>query len=461
MAKPQRRLLAVWAVVFVALVAAAILTTRSSDWSELELLALLAVMVMISGAFPIEVGGMRASASFLGAGLATILLGPLPGLLVSLMNPQTWRRDLNRVLCNLVAFSVYPVTGGLAIRAVRDTGIDTVSIGFGIIVLAGFIAMNLLNFLAVAVDMRVDPGKPVGESLRRVWLPVLPVNVATALLCVVLVIAHEEHGIGVMALVIVVGLVFQYLLHLVLESMNRGEQLARRTQELAALQVGLLTTVLNTLSLRDKMTARHSAAVARYAKAIARELGLDEREQDVIHTAGLLHDIGKFVFPDDILLAETRLTEEQYRLVKTHPVHGAELVGQIEGYGPVADIVRTHHERIDGRGYPDGLIADEIPLGARIIAVCDTYDVMTARDSYRQPVSREEAVAELQEVAGSQLDAQIVEVFIRLLRERDIAFRHSDDADFFAELNFERKVRDYAAPRVRSDVSSEGKVTVG
>jgi putative nucleotidyltransferase with HDIG domain len=449
MAWAERRLLVGQGLLFLASLAVAIATARESEWAEPELLGLLAVMVLLSGAFPVPVRGMRTSASFLGGALAVVLLGPLPGLLVSLLNlvPHTWRKNLSALLCNLAAFSIYPVVGGLAVRKAIDEGLPPDSIAFGLVVFVCFMAMNLLNFLTVAIDLRITTGRPVSESLRSVWAPVLPVNIATALLTVVLALAYERLGIGVVALVTVVGLVFQYLLHLVLESMRRGEQLEKRTQELASLQVGLLTTVLNTLSLRDKMTARHSAAVARYARAVARALGLDEREQDIVHTAGLLHDIGKFVFPDDILLADTRLTDEQYELVKTHPARGAELVEQIEGYGPVAEIIRFHHERIDGRGYPDGLIADEIPLASRIIAVCDTYDVMTARDSYRKPVSREDALSELRRVAGGQLDAHVVDVFIRLLREQDIAFRHTDDADFVAELDLERKVREYAAPR--------------
>ena len=133
-------------------------------------------------------------------------------------------------------------------------------------------------------------------------------------------------------------------------------------------------------------------------------LGLSEREQELIHTAGLLHDIGKFIFPDSILFADRKLTDEEWEIVKRHPEQGAKLVRRIEGYGPVADIILGHHERIDGRGYPHGLGGEEIPLGSRIIAVADTYDVMTARDSYREPVSSEEAIAELRRVAGAQLD---------------------------------------------------------
>ena len=161
---------------------------------------------------------------------------------------------------------------------------------------------------------------------------------------------------------------------------------------------------MQTLSMRDAMTARHSAAVARYAREVARLLGMDEREQDLIHTAALLHDIGKFIFPDSILFADRKLTDEEWEIVKLHPEQGAKLVRRIEGYGPVADIIIGHHERVDGKGYPHGIAGDEIPLGSRIISVADTYDVMTSRDSYRRPVSSEAAIVELRRVAGSQLD---------------------------------------------------------
>ena len=104
-------------------------------------------------------------------------------------------------------------------------------------------------------------------------------------------------------------LIFQYLLRTALHSLERKDQLEGRTRQLASLQVGLLSTVMQTLSLRDKMTARHSAAVARYSREIARELGLSERDQEVVHTAALLHDIGKFIFPDSILFAESKLSK--------------------------------------------------------------------------------------------------------------------------------------------------------
>ena len=177
-------------------------------------------------------------------------------------------------------------------------------------------------------------------------------------------------------------------------------------------------------------------------------LGLDEREQDLIHTAALLHDIGKFILPDSVLFANRKLTDDEWELIKLHPEQGAKLVERIEGYGPVAEIVLHHHEKYAGGGYPAGIGGEEIPLGARILSVADTYDVMTSRDSYRRPVSREAALAELRRVAGTQLDPKVVEVFERMILEKRVAFSHTDEADFEYELAFERRVIDYARPRL-------------
>jgi putative nucleotidyltransferase with HDIG domain len=242
-------------------------------------------------------------------------------------------------------------------------------------------------------------------------------------------------------------MIFLYILRTSVNAQERGVALSQRTRQLASLQVGLLSTVLQTLSMRDAMTARHSAAVARYAREVARLLGLDEREQDLIHTAALLHDIGKFILPDSVLFANRKLSDEEWELIKLHPEQGAKLVERIEGYGPVAEIVRHHHERYSGGGYPAGIAGPEIPLGARIISVADTYDVMTSRDSYRRPVSSEAALAELRRVAGSQLDPHIVAAFERMILEHRVQFSHTDAADFESELAFEKRVADYARPR--------------
>ena len=211
---------------------------------------------------------------------------------------------------------------------------------------------NFLNFAMIAAFQRASFGAPSFQE-RPLRLPdVLPAEFATGLLTAGVAFSYGRIGVGAVGLLAVVLFVFQYLLRAGIAGVSsaaRSSSSARR--ELAALQVGLLTTVMQTLSMRDPMTARHSAAVARYSREVAKMLGLDEREQDLIHTAALLHDIGKFIFPDSILFAERKLTDEEWATVKLHPEQGARLVRRIEGYGPVADIIYCHHERYDGNGY--------------------------------------------------------------------------------------------------------------
>jgi putative nucleotidyltransferase with HDIG domain len=298
----------------------------------------------------------------------------------------------------------------------------------------------------VALFHQVAYGESFSANFRSVYLTVLPSEFASGLLTAAVAFCYGRIGVGAIGLAAVVIFVFQYLVRAGVQAFERGEELQKRTTELASLQVGLLSTVMQTLSMRDAMTARHSAAVARYAREVAAHLGLDEREQDLIHTAALLHDIGKFIFPDSILFAERKLTDEEWSIVKMHPEQGARLVRRIEGYGPVADIIFAHHERVDGNGYYK-LPFEQIPVGSRIIACADTYDVMTARDSYRRPVSREAAIMELRRVSGSQLDGEIVEAFVEVVESGRVAFRHADEADFEKELAFERRVADYARPR--------------
>ena len=209
----------------------------------------------------------------------------------------------------------------------------------------------------------------------------------------------------------------------------------------------MMSALLRTLDLRDQMTARHSAAVARYSRAIAERAGYSKSDAELVHIAALLHDIGKFILPDRILKANVPLTDEDWMLIRRHPAQGAKVVSSVDGYGPIAEIILAHHERIDGKGYPRGIRGDDIPEAARIISVADTYDVMTARDSYRAPVSSFEAIQELRNVAGKQLDANFVEIFIELLEGKDLSFRHGEEADFEKELALEARIEETATPR--------------
>ncbi|MFZ0089420.1 MAG: HD domain-containing phosphohydrolase, partial [Solirubrobacteraceae bacterium] len=163
------------------------------------------------------------------------------------------------------------------------------------------------------------------------------------------------------------------------------------------------------------------------------------------HTAGLLHDIGRFALSDRVAERGRTLTEDDWMAIQRHPELGADMLRDLGMYGPVAEIVLAHHERIDGRGYPAGLAEDEIPEIAKIISVAEVYDTLTASDTYRTRMSSFEALTELRRVAGTQVDARYVEVLASLLSGEGVEYRHADMADFDSELDMERRINQAGA----------------
>jgi putative nucleotidyltransferase with HDIG domain len=433
-------------------VAVAVLTSRSADWHPVELVALLLVLSVVGEWLTITMGSQSVSAGFVALVLAMCLLGPAPAVAIgaaAIAADSLARRPSPAVcLSNLTTYAVYLVLGALLSRSlIGHSHVETITFAF--VVFGVFIATNLLNFALIAIQKSVLQEKSFMNQVHTVLVPVLPGQLAAAVLAVILAVAYTKMGYPVLLSLVLVLAVFQYLARALLRSEDRAEQLEARSVRLASMQLGVLVTLVETLALRDRMTARHAAAVARYARALAREMGCDEADQDLTHTAGLLHDIGKFALPDRILHAEI-LSDEDWAVVRRHPQEGATLVGRLDGYGPVADAILYHHEHVDGSGYPAGLIGNEIPLPSRILAVCNVYDTLTARDSYRSPMTPQDAIAELRRVAGRQLDAEIVDAFITMLeREGPVTFAHGDDADFEAELAFERRTRALAQPALR------------
>ena len=387
----------------------------------------------------------RISGSFLAIVLAMALLGPAPavaiGVLSVLVDQLRAHNPLPRLITNLATYATFPLIGGLFIEATASAvNVQEDDLGFSAVVFAGFLVALIINFLGIAGDYVFHNRGSLAHEFRTIFLPVLPTELVSALLCVLVAFVYVRSGIAALSLFVVVLFTFQYLLRELLRSQDRAERLA-------TLQFGVLASMIETLALRDRMTARHSAAVARYAREIAIALGRPRDEVALVHTAGLLHDIGKFAFPDSILLAERHISPEQREIIMRHPEDGARIVRGIDGYGPVADVIHSHHERWDGAGYPRNLSGEDIPLGARMVAVADAYDVLTARDSYRKPISSEAAIIELQRAAGSQFDPAVVETFVELLGSKELSFRHADDADFDAELALEHRVHAYARGR--------------
>jgi putative nucleotidyltransferase with HDIG domain len=390
------------------------------------------------------------SGSFLALVAAMVLLGGAPAALIGVATILVGhfrfheRRDL--FANNLVAYSWFPLVGGVGFELSRNAlNVSADDSAYYALVAGVFFVALAVNFLVIAGYGCYLDHTSLRQRAGKALAPVLGWDLVAAALAVSMVYAYRQIGGGALALFAVVMLSSQRLLGQVFAAEQRAEQLEERMEAFADLHVGLLHTMIRTLDLRDRMTARHSAAVAHYAREIAGAIGMTEEEQEIVHTAGLLHDIGKFNLPDDILKADVPLGDAEWELIRAHPEEGARLVAHLEGYGAAADIVRAHHERFDGNGYPHGLARTQIPLGARIISVADTYDVLTARDSYRKPVTSAQAIAELKRVAGSQLDPAVVSVFVDLLATKDLRYRHGDDADFETELAMDKRIAAYAA----------------
>lgn len=185
------------------------------------------------------------------------------------------------------------------------------------------------------------------------------------------------------------------------------------------LQRGIYQSLLglaNALEAKDVYTRGHSERVGAGSRRLAVALGLPPSDVEVVARAGLLHDIGKIGIPEVVLRKPGPLTAEEWELMRRHPVIGAQIVAPFEFFAAGAVVIRHHHERVDGSGYPDGLAGAAIPVGARIVAVADVYDALTSDRPYRPALSSDDALAHLEAQAGRGLDADIVGTFIDLVR---------------------------------------------
>lgn len=382
--------------------------------------------VEISGAFAAQM----LAVAFLGAGpaIAIAIASELAAWVVDRYRPGA-------LLINVAGAALPNALAALLFTAAVPAGGWTTDEGLALLTLAGVSAVALTaNWLIVSPLMAVLDGRPWRDALRppTALAPTLALTVGFV---VALAVAYDRFGTGATALALLMAFTFAYATHLVRTARDR-------TRQYASLSWGVLSGLVRTLDQRDPHAARHSAAVAAFSRDIAKHMGLSERDQELAHTAGLLHDIGRFAFADRVLEPGHELTDDDWQLVQRHPQIGADLLPDLEVYGPVAEIVRAHHERVDGRGYPDGLEGDDIPEIARIVAVAEAYDTLTAADTYREQKTSFEALTELRRVAGSQLDGRYVEALAELLAGRGVDYRHADAADFDRELAIQRKIAD-------------------
>lgn len=194
---------------------------------------------------------------------------------------------------------------------------------------------------------------------------------------------------------------------------------AKLYEELKETLYAIILSLADTIEKRDPYTGGHTQRVMEYSLLIGQAMNLSKEEMEKLRLAAVLHDIGKIGIRDAILLKESKLTDEEYRIIQNHTIYGAEILQHIKQLKDIIPGVLYHHEKYDGTGYPKGLKGEEIPLIAQIIAVADTYDAMTTDRPYRKGLSKEVALAELQKWSGRQFSPTVVEAFVKIMSQED------------------------------------------
>lgn len=203
-----------------------------------------------------------------------------------------------------------------------------------------------------------------------------------------------------------------------------SHEVEKKTQEVMAqhekierISMQIVKALSGAIDAKDTYTNGHSTRVADYSKEIARRAGLSKEAQNDIYMMGLLHDVGKIGIPDAIINKPAKLTDEEYSIIQNHPVMGAKILKNITEFPKLSTGARWHHERYDGKGYPDGISGDDIPLEARIIAIADAYDAMTSRRSYRDVLPQETVRSEVQKGKETQFDPEFAQIMLSMIDE--------------------------------------------
>ena len=265
------------------------------------------------------------------------------------------------------------------------------------------------------------------RSIVRLQLGAIPLY--TPVLAV-LVFAYWHFSPWTVALFFAPAFAAQQLFRLYQEQRDLADTVVAANRRLERANLSFATALVATLDARDRYTAGHSAAVAIYSRDIAARMALSEGDQQLAHLCGLVHDIGKVGLPPGLLEKAGALTLDERRQMEQHSVIGERILCKVEDYTEIARVVRHHHERVDGNGYPDGLNGDDIPLISRIISVADAYNAMTSDRPYRDAMPSRVARLRLAQAVESQFDTSVVAAFEAILAGATEAYRSGSRADF-------------------------------
>jgi putative nucleotidyltransferase with HDIG domain len=373
----------------------------------------------------------------------------------------SWRESSIAVASyNAANYGLSAFLASLAFTALRGFWgfpLDELSVELLVCGAAASAVFEVSNMLFSSVGMRVK----YGRSIRSFWLhemwPFLRSVAVLTLVALVVAAVYALAGVLAMGLLFIPLFASQYMFKLLVREKDHLAKQKELSDRYLEMNIGLAAAMVVLLDSKDEYTAQHSAAVAMYCRDMAAGLDLSEKESEALHLAGLLHDLGKVGTPDAVLGKTAKLTDEDWDFLHQHPEKGAEVLSHLANYQDVADIVRYHHERLDGSGYPRGVTAEQIPELSKILAVADSYHAMTSDRPYREAMSSFEAMNELRHIAGVTLDRRYVEILAQILRDKDLAYRDGTSTDFMVE--YERgRINLRLRGRALADISGLGEV---
>jgi putative nucleotidyltransferase with HDIG domain len=405
----------------------------------------LAVVAAVAERGRVRLGnGIEASISVLPTVFAAATLGPLPAVVVAIASfagdfPKLLpaaRRDEARArgnpylkwgiyTCNR---AIYAAAAGLAVLAIPPMGHRQTAQLVAATVVAAVVA-ETLDVILTALTMRLRGGDV--REFVRMFMPIA--LAATSLytpIVAALSVAYVEVSPWALALFFIPALAAQRLFALYQDQRRLTDDLVDANAALERANLGFASALVATLDARDRYTAGHSAAVAIYARDIAVRMGLSSEQLQLAHVAGLVHDIGKIGLHAGLVEKPGALTLEERREMQRHSEIGERILANVATYAEIAAIVRHHHERVDGGGYPDGMSGDDIPLVSRIIAVADAYNAMTSDRPYRDAMPSQVARLRLAQAVESQFDTTVVAAFEAILATSDENYRTAKGGDF-------------------------------
>jgi putative nucleotidyltransferase with HDIG domain len=374
----------------------------------------------------------EASISLLPTVFAAVLFGPLAAMVVG---AASMLGDTQRPVTRWVAYTCSrAITAAIAGFAAVGAGVlfsSQIASIVGATLAAAVTAEGLdVAFAATINKLRRNGGwVEAARALVPMGLGSVPLY---APLVAVLAIAYYKLTPWTLVLFFVPALAAQRLFVLYQEQRRLAEDLASANQRLERAGLSFATALVATLDARDRYTAGHSAAVAVYARDIAERMGLSLADQQLAHLCGLVHDIGKIGLPAGLLEKPGPLSLHERRVMEEHPVIGQRILEKVDDYAAIATITRHHHERIDGTGYPDRLLGDEIPMISRILAVADAYDAMTSDRPYRDAMPSRVARMRLAQAVETQFDTSVVAAFEAILAGASQEYREGEAADWNA-----------------------------